>query len=327
VIHSYADGRIEDTGPLTRERMETIDDETVAAAVDFIRRQNEAGTPFFVWWNGTRMHFRTHVRPANRGISGQNTYGDGMVEHDLNVGQLLDALDRLGIADDTVVFYGTDNGPHKNTWPDAAVSPFRGEKNSNWEGGWRVPAAVRWPGHIAPGSVSNEIMSHLDWMPTLLAVAGDPEVKTKLLKGHRGFKVHLDGYNFLPLLTGQVEKGPRNEVFYFSDDGDLMALRYQDWKMVFMEQRTYGTLLVWANPFTALRLPKMYNLRRDPYEQADLTSNTYWDWVIDHAFLVVPAQAYVADFLKTFREFPPRQKAASFSLEQVMETMKAPQIN
>jgi arylsulfatase A-like enzyme len=327
VIHSWADGRIEDTGPLTRKRMETIDDETVQAAIRFMEDQVKAGKPFFVWWNGTRMHFRTHVRPENRGISGQDVYADGMVEHDINVGQLLDALDRLGIADDTLVFYGTDNGPHKNTWPDAAVSPFRGEKNTNWEGGWRVPAAVRWPGHIAPGSVSNEIMSHLDWMPTLLAAVGEPDVKEKLLKKYRGFKVHLDGYNFLPHLTGKEEKGPRDEVFYFSDDGDLTALRYRDWKLIFLEQRAYGTFLVWANPFTPLRVPKMFNLRRDPYEQADLTSNTYYDWLIDHAFLLVPAQAYVADFLKTFREFPPRQKAASFSLDQVMEAMQVPQIN
>jgi len=327
VIHSWSDGRIEDTGALTKKRMETIDDETVQAAIGFIDAQAKADKPFFVWWNGTRMHFRTHVRPENQGISGQDTYADGMVEHDINVGQLLDALDRLGIADNTLVFYGTDNGPHKNTWPDAAVSPFRGEKNSNWEGGWRVPAAVRWPGHIEPGSVSNEIMSHLDWMPTLMAIAGEPDVKEKLLKGHQGFKVHLDGYNQLPALTGKVEKGPREELFYFSDDGDLMALRYRDWKMVFLEQRAYGTLLVWSNPFTPLRLPKLFHLRRDPYEQADLTSNTYYDWLLDHAFLVVPAQAYVADFLESFREFPPRQKAASFSLDQVIEVLREPQIN
>jgi len=327
VIHSWAGGRIEDTGALTRKRMETIDDETVQAAIRFIETQVKAGKPFFVWWNGTRMHFRTHVRPEHRGISGQDEYADGMVEHDMNVGQLLDALDRLGIADDTLVFYGTDNGPHKNTWPDAAVSPFRGEKNSNWEGGWRVPALVRWPGKIEAGSVTNAIMSQLDWMPTLLAAAGEPNVKEELLDGHRGFEVHLDGYDFLPLLTGKVKEGPRNEIFYFSDDGDLMALRYRDWKLVFLEQRAYGTFLVWANPFTPLRVPKMFNLRRDPYEQADLTSNTYYDWLIDHAYLLVPAQAYVADFIKTFKEFPPRQKAASFTLDQVMEAMEIPQIN
>jgi len=327
VIRSSADGKIEDTGPLTKKRMETIDDETVDAAMDFMERQHATGKPFFLWWNGTRMHFRTHVKAELRGISGQDEYADGMVEHDMHVGKLLDKLDALGIADDTIVFYSTDNGPHKNTWPDAAVNPFRGEKNTNWEGGWRVPAMVRWPGKIEAGSVSNEIMHHMDWMPTFLAAAGEPGVKEKLEKGHRGFKVHLDGYDFLPQLTGTTEEGPRNEIFYFSDDGDLTALRYRDWKMIFMEQRAYGTFLVWANPFTPLRVPKIYNLRRDPYEQADLTSNTYYDWLIDRAYLLVPAQAYVGEFLKTFREFPPSQKAASFSLDKVMEAMTRPQIN
>jgi arylsulfatase A-like enzyme len=327
VIHSIAGGKIEDTGPLSKKRMETVDDETVAGAIDFMERQHRAGKPFFLWWNGTRMHFRTHVKPEHRGISGQDEYADGMVEHDMHVGMLLDKIDELGIADDTIVFYSTDNGPHYNTWPDAAATPFRGEKNTNWEGGWRVPATVRWPGRIEAGSVSNEIMHHMDWLPTLLAVAGEPDVKEKLKKGHRGYKVHLDGYNFLPYLTGASEKGPRDEIFYFSDDGDLTALRFRDWKLVFMEQRAEGTLLLWANPFTPLRIPLMFNLRRDPYERAQITSNTYYDWLIDRAYLLVPAQAYVGDFLKTFREFPPRQKAASFSLDQVMETMTAPQIN
>ncbi len=325
VIRSYADGRIEDTGPLTRKRMETIDDDTVAAAIDFIDRQHKAGKPFFCWWNGTRMHFRTHVKPESQGISGQNFYGDGMVEHDGHVGQLLAKLDQLGIADNTLVFYSTDNGPHANTWPDAALTPFRGEKNTNWEGGWRVPAMVRWPGKIAPGSVTNQIMHHMDWLPTLAAVAGDADVKSKLLSGHsangKNFKVHLDGYNFLPLLTGQTETGPRDEVFYFSDDGDLTALRYRDWKMIFLEQRATGTLQVWAEPFVPLRVPKIFNLRQDPYERADITSNTYYDWMIDRAFMLVPAQAYVARFLETFQEYPPRQKAASFSLDQVIEKM------
>jgi arylsulfatase A-like enzyme len=327
VIKSFADGRIEDTGPLTRKRMETIDDETAAAALDFMERQHKAGTPFFVWWNGTRMHFRTHVKAENRGISGQNVYGDGMLEHDRHVGLLLDKLDELGIADNTIVFYSTDNGPHSNTWPDAANTPFRGEKNTNWEGGWRVPAMVRWPGKIKPGTVSNEIMHHMDWMPTLLAAAGVPDIKQKLLDGYQGFTVHLDGYDFLPNLTGAAEKGPRDEIFYFSDDGDLTALRYRDWKLIFMEQRARGTMLVWANPFTPLRLPKLFHLRRDPYERADITSNTYYDWLLDRAFVFVPAQAYVAEFLQTFRKFPPRQKAASFSLDQVMEKLTAPRIN
>jgi len=328
VIHSYADGRIEDTGPLTKKRMETVDDETVAAAIDWMERQQETGKPFFLWWNGTRMHFRTHVKAEHRGISGQDEYSDGMVEHDMHVGQILDKIDELGIADNTIVFYGTDNGPHYNTWPDAAATPFRGEKNTNWEGGWRVPAMVRWPGKIEAGSISNAIMHHMDWLPTLVAAAGDPDVKTELLKGHqaagKNFKVHLDGYNFLPHLTGKEPDGPRDEIFYFSDDGDLTALRYRDWKLIFLEQRAQGTLLVWAEPFTPLRLPKIFNLRRDPYERADITSNTYYDWLLDRAYMLVPAQAYVAEFLKTFQEFPPRQKAASFSLEQVMEKLKLP---
>jgi len=329
VIHSYADGRIEDTGPLTKKRMETIDDETVDAAIDFIQRQNKAGKPFFCWWNGTRMHFRTHVRKELRGISGQDEYSDGMVEHDMHVGRLLKILDDLGIADNTIVFYSTDNGPHYNTWPDAASTPFRGEKNTNWEGGWRVPAMVRWPGKIQAGTVSNEIVHHMDWMPTFLAAAGEPDIKEKLKQGGvqaigRTYKVHLDGYNILPLLTGKEKTSPRKEIFYFSDDGDLTALRYQDWKLIFMEQQTMGTFRVWMEPFVALRVPLVENLRRDPYERATITSNTYYDWLLDRAYLLVPAQAYVAEFLKTFQEFPPRQKAASFSLDQVLEQMSIP---
>jgi arylsulfatase len=240
VIHSYADGRIEDTGPLTKKRMETIDEETLEAALGFIDQSHKADKPFFVWWNGTRMHFRTHVKKELRGISGQDEYSDGMVEHDMHVGKLLAKLDELGIADNTIVFYSTDNGPHYNTWPDAASTPFRGEKNTNWEGGWRVPAMVRWPGHIKPDTVSNEIMHHMDWLPTFLAAGGDAEIKGKLLKGHevgsKTYKVHLDGYNFLPHLTGKEKKGPRKEIFYFTDDGDLIALRFQDWKLIFLEQ-------------------------------------------------------------------------------------------
>ncbi|MBR8538303.1 arylsulfatase [Carboxylicivirga sediminis] len=334
VIKSSADGPIKDTGPLTKKRMETIDDETVAAAVDFIKRMEKAGTPWFVWWNGTRMHFRTHVKdelmndPKYKGL---DEYAIGMIEHDMHVGELLAVLDELGIADETLVFYSTDNGPHKNSWPDAAVSPFRGEKNTNWEGGWRVPAMVRWPKNIEAGSVSNDIMHHMDWLPTFLAVAGNENVKSELLKGKKvgdmTYKVHLDGYNFLPYLTGKAETGPREEIFYFSDDGDLTAFRYKDWKLVFMEQRKYGTLGVWAEPFVELRLPLIFNLRRDPYEQAPLTSNTYYDWLLDHAFMLVPAQAYVGNFLGTFKDYPPRQKAASFSLSDVMEKMVAPTNN
>jgi arylsulfatase len=326
VIKSSADGPIQDTGPLTKKRMETIDDETVAAAIDFIKRQNAAGKPFFCWWNGTRMHFRTHVKPEHRGISGQDEYSDGMVEHDLHVGELLHVIDELGIADNTIVLYSTDNGPHYNTWPDAAATPFRGEKNTNWEGGWRVPAMVRWPGKIKAGSISNQIMHHMDWLPTFVAAAGDADIKSKLLKGYstggKNFKVHLDGYNFLPYLTGQTGDTPRDEIFYFSDDGDMTALRFKDWKAIFMEQRVEATLQAWAEPFVPLRVPLIFNLRRDPYERAQITSNTYYDWLLDHVFLLVPAQEYVADFLATFVEYPPRQKAASFSLDQVMEKLQ-----
>ena len=326
VIKSFADGRIEDTGPLTKKRMETVDDETIAAALDFIERQHKAGKPFFCWWNGTRMHFRTHVKKELRGISGQDEYSDGMVEHDMHVGQLLDKLDELGIADSTFVMYSTDNGPHMNTWPDAAMTPFRSEKNTNWEGAFRVPAMVRWPGHIKAGSVTNEIVHHMDWLPTFLAIAGDQDIKEKLKQGNvqainRSYKVHLDGYNVLPLLTGEVKESPRKEIFYFSDDGDLTALRYGDWKMIFMEQKAESTFRAWMEPFVPLRVPIIENLRRDPYERAPVTSNTYYDWLLDRAYLLVPAQAYVGEFLQTFQEYPPRQKAASFSLDQVMEKM------
>jgi arylsulfatase A-like enzyme len=330
VIHSWAqaDGtqRIEDTGPLTRKRMETVDDETSDRALAFIEEQNEAGKPWFVWWNGTRMHFRTHVKPELRGVSGQDEYADGMVEHDMHIGKFLKKLDELGIAENTIVFYSTDNGPHYNTWPDAAATPFRGEKNTNWEGGWRVPAMVRWPGKIEAGSVTNEIVHHMDWLPTFLSAAGAPTIKEDLKKGGvqaigRSYKVHLDGYDILPLLTGKAEKSPRHEIFYFSDDGDLTALRYDDWKLIFMEQKAVGTFRVWMEPFVPLRVPLIFNLRRDPYERAEITSNTYYDWMLDRAYLLVPAQTYVGRFLSTFQEFPPRQKAASFSLDQVMEKL------
>ncbi len=322
VIKSSADGTIEDTGPLTRKRMETVDDETVAAAIDFIKRKNDEGTPWFCWWSGTRMHFRTHVKPELRGISGQDEYADGMVEHDMHIGQFLQLLDDLGIADNTFVFYSTDNGPHMNSWPDAAMTPFRGEKNTNWEGGWRVPAMVRWPGKIAEGSVSNEIMHHMDWLPTFLAMAGAPDIKEQLLEGvtvaevggGRDYKVHLDGYNTLPYLLGEEEETPRKEVFYFSDDGDLTALRYGDWKAIFLEHRYPQTLRAWAEPWTELRIPLLFNLRRDPYERANITSNTYYDWYLDHVFLLLPAAEYVGQFLETFEEFPPRQKPGSFTI-------------
>jgi len=330
VLHSFAGGKIEDTGPLTKKRMETIDDDVAQRSAQFIEQNAKAGKPFFAWVNFTHMHLRTHVKPESLGQSGrwQSPYHDAMIDHDKNVGTVLEAIDRLGLANDTIVIYSTDNGPHMNSWPDGAMTPFRSEKNTNWEGAYRVPAMVRWPGHIKAGTVNNGIMSHLDWMPTLLAAAGDPNIKEELLQGYsaigRRYKVHLDGYNQLPYLTGQADASPRAEFIYFSDDGDLTGLRYDNWKLVFMEQRAVGTLRVWAEPFTALRMPKMFNLRTDPYERADVTSNTYYDWCMDHAFLVIPAQRYVAQFLATFKQFPPRQKAASFTIDQVMKTLESP---
>jgi len=318
---------IEDTGPLTKKRMETIDDETTAAAIDFMQRQTRANKPFFVWMNTTRMHLYTHVRASMRGQSGlpDSEYADGMVEHDGDVGKLLKALDDLGIANNTIVIYGTDNGVHMNSWPDGGMTPFRSEKNTNWEGAYRVPAMIRWPGHIKPGQVTTEIFAALDWFPTLLAAAGEPDIKSKLLTGYssggKTFKVHLDGYNQLPLLTGQQEKSARKEFFYINDDAQLVAVRYENWKMVFCEQRAQGTLRIWAEPFVCLRLPKMFNLRMDPYERADITSNTYYDWELQRAFLVVPAQALVAQFVATFKDFPPRQKPSSFSVDEVLKKM------
>ena len=322
---------IEDTGALTKKRMETIDDETSDAAIDFIQRQVRASKPFFVWFNSTRMHAFTHVRPSMRGQSGMpdNEYADGMIEHDGHVGKLLKTLDDLGITNDTIVVYSTDNGPHMNSWPDAAMTPFRNEKNSNWEGAFRVPAMVRWPGRIRPGTISNEIFSGLDWFPTLLAAAGDTDVKERLLTGWQvgsnTYKVHLDGYNQLPYLTGQQDKSARKEFVYFNDDGQLVALRVEDWKVVFCEQKTEGTLQVWREPFTCMRAPTMFNLRMDPYERAEITSNTYNDWLLRRSFLVVPAQAIVGKFIATFKEFPPRQRPSSFSVDQVMEQLQKPQ--
>jgi len=336
VIKSSADGKIEDTGPLTKKRMETVDDDTVATAIDFIKRQNEAGIPWFVWWSGTRMHFRTHVSEDKRALAKEiypnaDEYTAGMIEHDMHIGEFLAVLDELGIVDNTIVFYSTDNGPHMNTWPDAGMTPFRGEKNTNWEGGWRVPAMVRWPGVIEPGSVSNGIVHHMDWLPTFAAAAGKTDIKEDLLDGYtskalgRDYKIHLDGYDITEHLKDpDGTASPRNEIFYFSDDGDLTALRYGDWKLIFMEQRVEGTLQAWAEPFVPLRVPLIFNLRRDPYERSQNTSNTYYDWLIDRVYLLVPAQTYVGDFLETFKEYPPRQKAASFSLDQVMEKLSSP---
>jgi arylsulfatase len=320
--------RIEDTGPLTKKRMETCDTEFIAAAQDFIKRAHADDQPFFVWLNTTWMHFRVHPPAEILGQAGrwQSFYHDAMVEHDKHVGQMLDLLDELGIAEDTIVMYSTDNGPHMNTWPDGAMTPFRNEKNSNWEGAFRVPAMVRWPGKIPAGVVSNEIISHTDWLPTLLAAAGDPDISEKLKQGHQAgdkhFKVHIDGYNFLPYFTGHEEKGPRPGFIYFSDDGDLVGLRYDNWKFVFAEQRVQGTVLIWAEPFTFLRVPKIFNLRTDPFERADITSNTYWDWMIDRVYLTYAAQFLVREFLETFKEFPPRMKPASFSVDQVLAKME-----
>ena len=317
-----------DTGPLTKARMVTIDDDITNRAVDFMQRQQKAGKPFFVWVNTTHMHLRTHTKPESIGQSGlwQSPYHDTMIDHDKNVGTILKTLDDLGIANNTFVMYSTDNGPHMNSWPDGAMTPFRSEKNTNWEGAYRVPAMFRWPGKVKPGQVSNEIVAHLDMLPTLLAIAGDTQVKDELLKGYKvgdmTYKVHLDGDSLVPYLSGQVPKSPRESFFYINDDQQLVGLRYDNWKLVFLEQRAPGTLLVWANPFTDLRVPKMFNLRTDPYERADVTSNTYYDWLLDHSFLAVPAQDYVGQFLMTFRDYPQRQKAASFNMDEVLAKLK-----
>ena len=332
VLHTYAnaDGtqKIVDTGPLTKKRMETVDDETVAAAIDFIKRQNAAGTPWFVWWNGTRMHFRTHVKEEHTGISGLSgdEYHDGMVEHDMHVGQLLKLLDDLGIADNTVVMYSTDNGPHYNTWPDAGTTPFRSEKNSNWEGAYRVPAYVRWPGRFPAGKVLNGIVSHEDWLPTFAAVAGAPDIKEKLREGvtlnGRPYRNYIDGYNLLDYLEGKIEESPRHEFWYVNDDGQVVAARYDDWKVVFLENRgqRFG---VWREPFVEVRVPYLFNLRRDPFERSQHNSNTYEDWFLDRAFIIVPIQALAAQFLKTMQDYPPSQSPGSFNLSKIEESLKA----
>ncbi len=325
VIRSFADGRIEDTGPLTRKRMETTDDDSTASAIDFMERQAELDRPFFLWWNSTRMHIYTHLKPESKGKTGLGIFPDGMVEHDGHIGQLLDKLDELGIADNTIVMYSTDNGAEVFSWPDGGTTPFRGEKNDNWEGGFRVPLIVRWPGVIEPGTRSNEIISHEDWLPTLMAAVGDAGIKESLKAGKtvggKTFKVHLDGYNFLPYFKGEVDEGPRKEFFYFSDTGDLLNFRYNNWKIVFAEQRAHG-FEVWQEPFTFLRLPKLFNIRTDPFERADREAPGYADWRARRLYALVPAQAFVAQFLATFQEFPPRQKAASFSIDQVLDALQ-----
>lgn len=328
VIHSYANGDVKDSGPLTRKRMETIDEEFLTEAKRFLKDSVSNDKPFFVWFNSSRMHFYTHVKDSSKGKSGQGFYNDAMLEHDGHVGQLLALLDELKIADNTIVIYSTDNGPHGCEWPDAGSTPFKGEKGTNWEGSYRVPAMVRWPGKILPGSISNKIMSHMDWFPTLVSAAGSEGIKEKLKAGHKideqkSFKVHLDGYDFLPYLTGQTPESPRKEFFYFSDDGLLTGLRYNDWKVVFAEQRAEG-IKVWQEPFVVLRAPNLINLRRDPYERAITDSNIYGRWLTEHAYVFVPAAQYVAQFLGTFQEFPIRQTPGSFNLEKVLKQLNTP---
>jgi arylsulfatase len=329
VIHSWAnaDGtqKIELTGPLTKKRMETVDAEFTREAVRFMNDAKTAGKPFFVWWNSTRMHIWTRLKAESQGKTGLGIYPDGMVEHDAMVGEVLKALDDLGIADETIVMYSTDNGAEKFTWPDGGQSPFRGEKNTNWEGGYRVPAAIRWPGVVRPGTVLNDVFAHEDMLPTLLAAAGDPDVGTKLLKGlkvgKQTFKVHLDGYDITDALAGKA-RSPRHEFFYFNDDGQLVGLRFDQWKLVFAEQRTHG-FDVWQDPFVSLRVPKLFNLRSDPFETADHEGMDYERWRVEHLFLLVPAQEYVGKFLSTFQEYPPSQKGGSFSIDQALATLQS----
>jgi arylsulfatase A-like enzyme len=315
---------VKDTGPLTKKRMETVDEEITSAALGFMEKQVKANKPFFLWYNSTAMHFRTHLADKNRGKSGQDDYSDRMVTHDEQIGQMLDKVDQLGIADNTIVMYSTDNGPENDTWPDGANTPFRSQKDTNWEGAWRVPSFLRWPGKIKAGTVLNGIVSHQDMLPTLLAAAGDPDISQKLLTGYKAgdktFRVHIDGINMLPYITGQVKESPRQSFFYVSDDGDIMALRHGDYKLVFAEQRATSTQ-VWAEPMVKLRLPLMFSLRRDPFERAEFNSNVYWDWVINHAFLLYGAQAVVAAQIQNYINYPPRQKAASFNLDSVMQQL------
>ncbi|HVK50937.1 MAG TPA: arylsulfatase [Pseudoxanthomonas sp.] len=319
--------KIQETGPLTKERMETCDDDFVDKASSFIRKADKAGTPFFVWLNTTHMHMFTHTKKSSLGQAGrwQSPYHDTMIDHDKNVGQMLDLLDELGLAEDTIVVYSTDNGPHRNSWPDGGMTPFRSEKNSNWEGAFRIPEMIRWPGKIAAGQVSNEIIQHHDWLPTFLAAAGDTSAVDKLKKGTtvngRKYKNHIDGFNLLPYLTGEVAKSPRSLFVYISDDGDILGVRYDNWKIAFMEQRCKGTMAIWAEPFTPLRLPKIYNLRTDPYEFADTTSNSYYEWYLYHAYIIYGAWAVADQFAATFKEFPPIQKPNTFTIDDAVAKM------
>jgi arylsulfatase len=319
--------KITDTGPLTKDRMESCDDEFVLAAKNFVQKANADGKPWFVWLNTTHMHLITHTKKKSLGQAGrwQSPYHDTMIDHDRNVGDMLKLLDEMGIADETFVMYSTDNGPHRNTWPDGGMTPFRSEKNTNWEGAFRIPLIVRWPGHIKAGAVSNEIVQHHDWLPTFLAMAGETEIVEKVKKGYkaigRTYKNHIDGVNLLPYLTGKEKKCPRNLFVYISDDGDILAVRYDNWKMVFMEQRCKGTMQVWGEPFTRLRMPKLYNLRTDPYEFADITSNSYYDWFIHRAYMIYAAQTVASKFAETFKDFPPIQHPGSFTIDDAIKMM------
>jgi arylsulfatase A-like enzyme len=329
VLHCVADGKggqtVKDTGPLTKKRMETIDEEITSAALAWMEKQAKADKPFFLWYNSTAMHFRTHLAAKNRGKSGQDDYSDRMVTHDEQIGEMLDKLDELGIADNTLVMYSTDNGPENDTWPDGANTPFRSQKDTNWEGAWRVPCFLRWPGKIKAGTVLNGICNHQDMLPTILAAAGAPDVPQKLLDGYKAgdktFKVHIDGFNLLPYLTGQTKESPRNAMFYMSDDGDVVAVRAGDYKLTFAEQRALSTA-VWQEPFVKLRLPNICNLRRDPFERAQYNSNVYYDWMINHVPQLYQVQELVAEQIQNFVKYPPRQKPASFNLDAVMRQLQ-----
>lgn len=319
VIKSSADGKIEDTGPLNKKRMETVDEETLAANNDFMERQVKANKPFFTWFNTTRMHNKTHIKPASKGVTGLGDYADGMVEHDKMVGEVLKKIKDLGIEDNTIVLYTTDNGPMIATWPDSGMTPFRGEKNTGWEGGFRVPAMVKWPGHIKPGTMVNDIFGSNDWFPTLVAAAGVPDIKQQLLKGYKTsamtYKVHLDGYNQLDFLTGKTQEDPRKEFFYWSDDGDLLAMRYGRWKMHFMIQEHTG-LDLWKYPFVKLRTPLLFDLEIDPLEKGS-DGMDYNHWFYDRLYLLGGAQKYATEMIQSFKEFPPRQKPGSFTVSDV----------
>ena len=326
VMHSFADGRIEDTGPLTKKRMETIDEEVNAKAVDFMQRAVKDDKPFFVWWNSTKMHIFTHLKESVVGKSGLGIFADGMVEHDRQVGELLAKLKELGIEENTIVMYSTDNGAEAFSWPDGGTTMFRGEKNTQWEGGYRVPCAIKWPGVIKPGTVVNDIGAHEDMLPTLLAAAGDTTAKEELLKGRkvgaRSYKVHIDGYNLIPALQG-TQAWPRKDFIYFTDDGNVAALRYENWKITFLKQNAHG-MHVWFEPFEQLRAPIVTNLRMDPFELAHEIGMDYQRWFLEHMFVIAPAGAYVGQWLQSFKEFPPRQKPGSFNLERVMEALTSP---